>query len=261
MINPPSLELKRYYSFHAILVWAAEQKRKGRSLPADLEQLLEKNKHSLELSDPRLQFSLPFHPVLEYKKEWREKLHFLAHVKDINPIILYYSFGVELEDKHQGREIQLNREQLEQLQYSIEKLYYFHGNVGITGAPLVVGGITPLLFFQWGNLLGVIKYVVLAAEKSLVGNLLLYTEYMAEEELEEEAIINYLQREFGLTLSTNELLQQSTRVEPNDLPQLLHQYVNTVQIQKLQSETPIPSNWPPRPSLQQVRHSDRPDDE
>lgn len=246
MLGSPRLELKKTYSFFEILSWAAEQKRKGRSLPRDLEELLEKNRSLLESSDSKLKLRLPYSSLaFYYKKEQQEKLHFISHIKHINPAILYYTFNQELEQGGQSKEIQLSMDQLNQLQYGIDKLYYLHGNVELTGTPLVPGAIAPIVFFQWGNLMGIIKYVVLPAEKALVGNMLLRIEDMQDQKLE-ECLLTYAEKNLGLTLTPAQLLRQCTVAQPQQLPQLLSQYTAAYHERLLQSPAVL---WPPRPTL------------
>jgi hypothetical protein len=66
---------------------------------------------------------------------------------------------------------------------SLEELVFFHGNQFLTGAPFFPGGIPTFIPFQWGNLFGVAKSSVLASEKSVKGNILIYFEDMREREL------------------------------------------------------------------------------
>jgi len=244
MASIPKLELKKIYSFLQILFWAAEQKRKGRILPADLEELLERNRFLLESADSRPKIRLPYNSLAFYYNKIKQgKFSFIPHIKHINPIFLYYAFNLELERGGQNIEVKLSLEQFKQLEYSIERLFYFHGNIALTGAPLIPGAISPVIFFQWGNLLGVIKYVVLTAEKSLVGNLLLRIEDMQDLKIE-AVLLNYLKRNFNLMLTPEELMQQCTPASPQKLPELLLQYTTTVNKALLQSPSLIA--WPPR---------------
>lgn len=69
-------------------------------------------------------------------------------------------------------------------QMTIHELIYWHGNQFLTGAPFFPGGIPPILFIQWGNFFGVVKFVILPGEKALKANILIYFEDMQERDLE-----------------------------------------------------------------------------
>jgi len=244
-ISGPTLELRDTYSFYEILRWAQSEQKKGHPLPTDLEGFLERHREALTLSKPELTHDLPFDPVRQYAKKREGSLHFIARMKQINPIYLYWTLAQELSGSHAGKEIPLSLEQVEQLKYSINTLYYFHGNVDVTGAPLILGGVTPVLFFQWGNFLGIIKYVVTPGEKALIGNLLLYVEEIEELQVE-ESLVKYLENQLGHTISPAELLRQCDRLQPQQFPQLLAQFTNTAHMQLLQTPSvlPVPRLFP-----------------
>jgi hypothetical protein len=63
------------------------------------------------------------------------------------------------------------------------ELILFHGNQFLTGAPFHPGGIPYTIYFQWGNLFGVAKYVVLPDERAMKSNVLIYIEDMLEKPL------------------------------------------------------------------------------
>lgn len=66
-----------------------------------------------------------------------------------------------------------------------EELIYHHGNQFLTGAPFFQGGIAHTLFFQWGNLFGVAKYVDLEEERALESNVLIHFESVHERTFEQ----------------------------------------------------------------------------
>lgn len=68
---------------------------------------------------------------------------------------------------------------------AVQSLILYHGNQFLTGAPFHLGGIPHVVFFRWGNLFGVAKYAVLAEEKSLSGNVLIYIENMQERNVQQ----------------------------------------------------------------------------
>src|SRR3990167_4377787 len=98
---------------------------------------------------------------------------------------------------------------------SIHELIFWHGNQFLTGAPFYPGGIPHVIYFQWGNLFGIVKMNVLSEERALRGNILIYFEDMHDrslyacvkeyahkerEELKlEESLIQQQQEEFILT--------------------------------------------------------------
>lgn len=76
---------------------------------------------------------------------------------------------------------------------TIQELILYHGNQLLTGAPFYQGGIPQLIFFQWGNLFGVAKYVVLAEERALKSNVLIYFEEMHDRYLQ-DCVYQYVHR-------------------------------------------------------------------
>lgn len=68
---------------------------------------------------------------------------------------------------------------------TVNELILYHGNQFLTGAPFFPGGIPYTLYFQWGNLFGVAKYQILADEKDIKGNALIYFEDMHDRLLDE----------------------------------------------------------------------------
>lgn len=68
---------------------------------------------------------------------------------------------------------------------TLRDLIFWHGNQFLTGASFYPSGTPPMIFFQWGNLFGIVKYIVLSGEKSLKHNLLIYFEDRQERDLEQ----------------------------------------------------------------------------
>src|SRR5690606_35947581 len=74
-----------------------------------------------------------------------------------------------------------------------DELILYHGNQLLTGAPFFPGGVPQLIYFQWGNLFGVAKYVVIAEEKALKSNVLIYFEDR-HERLLQDCVYQYNQK-------------------------------------------------------------------
>lgn len=101
---------------------------------------------------------------------------------------------IMLSEKGKNVELKFTTQQFldfKKLNYS--ELILFHGNQLLTGAPFFPGGIAPIIFFQWGNLFGVAKYVMLAEERALRSNVLIYFEDM-QERLLDECVKDYKQQ-------------------------------------------------------------------
>lgn len=82
--------------------------------------------------------------------------------------------------------IELTPEQLLKFkEIAAPELIYYHGNQFLTGAPFFPGGIPPVLYFQWGNLFGVTKYLLQAGEKSAITNIFIHFELTHERTLEQ----------------------------------------------------------------------------
>lgn len=133
-----------------------------------------------------------------------------------------------LSQKHKSVVFTLTQKQfLEFKTYTINELIFWHGNQFLTGAPFFPGGIPPVIYFQWGNLFGVVKYVVLPSEKTLKANLLVYFEDMEERDLDQCVHEYQNQMEKNINLQ-NEIAQQHTITpKPTLMPShyfLVHHY-------------------------------------
>jgi len=145
--------------------------------------------HRNQLSDPT------FDPILKYYLKSPHHYHnnlqasFLLPHEKMNResiALLKKRLGVMLQANPQHRVvISLTQEQLLKFKkYTIQDLIFWHGNQFLTGAPFYPHGTPPLILFQWGNYFGIVKYVVIAGEKAVMGNLLLYVEEMQERSLD-----------------------------------------------------------------------------
>lgn len=79
-----------------------------------------------------------------------------------------------------GIELKFTPAQFLALKNAIGELIFYHGNQVLTGAPFFAGGVSRVDFFQWGNLLGVVKYEELLSEKGVEGNFLIHFEGMKD---------------------------------------------------------------------------------
>lgn len=145
--------------------------------------------HKKQLSNPQ------FDPILKYylksRHAYKNEVHtsFLLPQEKMTPesIALFRKrLAVMLQANPQHRAVvSLTQQQLLEFKhYTLQDLIFWHGNQFLTGAPFYPSGTPPLILFQWGNYFGIIKYVVFAGEKSIMGNLLLYFEDMQERTLD-----------------------------------------------------------------------------
>ena len=144
--------------------------------------LQEKSLSSLSL-DPLLSYYLgPIHrKESQYQSFLMHRDRFDAQAaKDLKRRL-----GLLLTDKGQRIKLKISPKQFQEFKNTaVPSLILYHGNQFLTGAPFHLGGIPHVVFFQWGNLFGVAKYVVLAEEKALKSNVLVYFENMHERYLE-----------------------------------------------------------------------------
>lgn len=188
----PELVLKpNSYQYKSLL--AAYENGK----PLTCDQLNFLARHEKTLS------SLSLDPLLKYYlQHGNKKPHhsFLLTQDEITPEVMQtFKKRISLLLKSSPNlNLTLTPEQFQQLrEIAVPELILYHGNQFLTGAPFYPGVIVPILYFQWGNLFGVAKYQLLAEEKSLKSNLLIYIEDK-EERLIEECIHDY-QRDHALT--------------------------------------------------------------
>ncbi|CAM4459993.1 MAG: hypothetical protein LEGION0398_MBIBDBAK_00884 [Legionellaceae bacterium] len=125
---------------------------------------------------------------------------------------LYKRLQLMLTGTRSSIELPLTLEQFLVLKNGIGELIFYHGNQLLTGAPFFAGGIPRVDFFQWGNLLGVVKYEELLSEKGVDGNILIYFEDMSDRELL-QAIKDYQLQQHNLELQKVMSMQAKT-LEP-----------------------------------------------
>ena len=134
--------------------------------------------------DPMLRYYLKSH----HQKQAEGHSFLLPHEKlnreDIQA--LKRRLQLLLQDKKDKLQFKMQPEQFLQLRaMTANELILYHGNQYLTGAPFYPGGLPHTLYFQWGNLFGVAKYVVLAEEKALKSNVLIHFETMHERALDQ----------------------------------------------------------------------------
>lgn len=135
-----------------------------------------------------------FDPVLKYylqsnRKKFRYHSSFLLPHEILNKAAIEAfkkRLALFLRGKYHRVILGMSQKQFFQFQQiNAQELIFWHGNQYLTGAPFIPGGIPPVIYFQWGNYFGVAKYVILAGEKALRGNLLVYFEDLEERTLEQ----------------------------------------------------------------------------
>lgn len=191
----------------------------GKPLSSDQTHFLEWHQKQLSGAefDPVLKYYLQLNKSHPHKYQGtfllpHEIINFEAIKKLKERIQLF------LKQKAKNVSISLNQKQFQQfIEIGTKELIFWHGNQFLTGAPMFPGGTPPVIFFQWGNFFGIVKYLVLAGEKALKANLLIYFEDMQDRNLD-QCVIEYNHR---LTL---EVEQQNTLLMQHDLNPEEHQH-------------------------------------
>lgn len=156
--------------------------------PLSCEQLNFLSRHEKTLSshglDPVLKYYLkPYKKKAEQKEEEKKKHELIsaASLGHRELALLKKRLDTMVKAPTDHVILSMTPEQFEELKtYSVPELILYHGNQFLTGAPHIIGGIPYTIFFQWGNLFGVAKYVIMAEEKALKSNLLIYVEDMQD---------------------------------------------------------------------------------
>lgn len=102
---------------------------------------------------------------------------------------------------------------------NMSELIFWHGNQLLSGAPFYPGGIPPVIYFQWGNYFGVAKYVMLAGEKALKANILVYFEDRQERDLD-QCVADY-QKKNQLALQNQHTILHQHELEPEHYDKFL----------------------------------------
>lgn len=181
-MKPTLIHQPNHYNYQELLVNFAS------GVPLSADQLNFLANHEKLLSshtmDPVLKYYLgPFH------KKSSEHHSFLMHRENFDALAskeLKRRLELLLVKKGERVKLQFTPKQFQELKNSaVPSLILYHGNQFLTGAPFHLGGIPHLVIFQWGNLFGVAKYVVLPEERALKSNVFIYFENMHERYIEE----------------------------------------------------------------------------
>jgi hypothetical protein len=192
----------------------------GKPLSSDQRNYLDW--HQKQLSSPE------FDPVYKYyiesiKREHRESSSFLMPT-DVFNFASVQQFKKRLKmllvNRLSGVAVHFTQKQLMQFnQVSTSELIFWHGNQFLTGAPFFPGGTPPVIFFQWGNLFGVVKYVIMAGDKTLKSNVLVYFEDMQERNLD-QCVADY-QRKLNEELAHQNIVLQEHKIDPAPLNEFI----------------------------------------
>jgi hypothetical protein len=156
--------------------------------PLSSDQLNFIDWHQKQLSSPE------FDPVYKYyiesaKKKHTSSMSFLLHSEELTAESskqLKRRLSLLLQQKASHALIGFTQKQFLQFkELNTQELIFWHGNQFLTAAPFFPGGIPPVIYFQWGNLFGIVKYVILADEKALKANILIYFEDMQDRFLDQ----------------------------------------------------------------------------
>lgn len=192
---------------------------------AEGKPLTNEQQHFLEWHQKEL--NAWYDPVLKYYLDSRRKKReyqgtFLLPHEEMNfeaIQALKKRIHATLRNKFSHAIIKINQKQfLTFKQLAVHELIFWRGNQFLTGSPFYPSGIPPVIFFQWGNLFGVVKYLVLSAEKTLKANILVYFEDLQDRELEQcvnqfnEHLKNDIQLQHEFVLE-NEWVSKTPREE------------------------------------------------
>ncbi len=157
-------------------------------VPLSADQLNFLYRHEKTLSQYGLDPALKYYLKPYYKKA-ADHHSFLVHQDNFDAKAakeLRKRLQILLTEKGKRIKLHMSPRQFMELKNSaVPSLIFFHGNQFLTGAPFYLGGIPHVVFFQWGNYFGIAKYVVLAEEKALNSNVLIYFENMYERNIDE----------------------------------------------------------------------------
>lgn len=122
---------------------------------------------------------------LEYSKKHLNQVLPMVFPKTIINYLIFHRIKqwVKILLKNKLMHVHLNMSLKQFMQFKMvgmNELIFWHGNQFLTGAPFYPGGIPTYVFFQWGNLFGVVKYNIVSGEKAVLGNLLICIEEMHE---------------------------------------------------------------------------------
>lgn len=207
------------YSYKDILISFANSK----PLACDQLNFIYRHEHALSSHglDPVLKYYLK-RPHPKQPDQHASQHNFLIHHDIFSaPVIheLKRRLHIFLQDQGAHVELTMSPSQFQQFQQLTEQeLVLYHGNLTLTGAPSVPGGTPRLVYFQWGNLFGVAKMLILAEEKALESNLLIHFEMMYER------TIDQCVKDYELRL-TDELLTEDKLRLQHEMPYQHHHLI------------------------------------
>jgi hypothetical protein len=175
----------------------ARLEQEGKPIPRELLNFAKYGKYPLSITHDTIEREIEYalHNFYEHRPSYLERqLKKLGGVnlnlKNASTIAitikqLYQQVYYDVLKQGKGIELHLTQQQFAEIRPIISKIMYFHGNQTLTGAPYFMGGVPHVFFFQWGNLLGVIRYTSAPTEKALIGDLLVYFEDLEDRTFEE----------------------------------------------------------------------------
>ena len=170
------------YAYKSLLVNFGE----GKPLPPELVNFLAR--HEKVLSNPQLDSALNYY-LKHLHNKTADGLSFLLRHEKLNLADiaqLKRRLQLLVKDKNAKVEFLMTPTQFSQFKFlNYRELILFHGNQFLTGAPFIPGGVPHLIYFQWGNLFGVAKYMVMPEEKALKTNVLIYFEDISDRQFVE----------------------------------------------------------------------------
>lgn len=193
-MRPTLKHTPSHYTYRDLMVKFAEGK------PLSCDQLNFLSRHEKTLSHPHMDQVMKYY-LKKYHHDYAEQHSFLMPGETFTPQSaeqLKERLSMLLDNQVANLELKMTPEQFLQFKaVTYGELILYHGNQFLSGAPFHPGGIPHLIYFQWGNLFGVAKYVVMAEEKALKTNVLIYFEDLLERKLE-ECINQFNQRKLKL---------------------------------------------------------------
>lgn len=209
------------YEFKDLLVSLSDSK------PLSCDQLNFLYRHEKTLSTHGLDPVLNYY--LKHYKNKKSDLHsFLLPSEKINrenALQLKKRLKLLVSEKKSHAQFELTPTQFHELkQASYPELILYHGNQFLTGAPFYTSGIPHVVFFQWGNLFGVVKYIMLPDEKTLKSNILIYVEDMEERYIDEcvKEYIHHMKDELSAIKQQQLVMQNQPSIPQNTISNTMY---------------------------------------
>lgn len=110
---------------------------------------------------------------------------------------LYQQLSTKLQYSSLGVTLSFTPEQFAMLRPSMLHLMYFYDKQALTGASIFLGNVANVMFFQWGRMLGIIKYFKMPGEQAIKDNSLVYFED-AKNRTIEQFVMEYQNKHHGI---------------------------------------------------------------